>query len=564
MSETKIPAENPAQHSTAKSSAIMAAGTMVSRVLGFVRTALLAVAIGANTTMGDIFEKANTIPNIIYLLLAGGVFNVVLVPQIIKASRKSDGGADFVSRLLSLTLLVLAGIALLATLLAGPIISVLTVGWTPVMLELGTVFAIWCLPQIFFYGLYAVVGQVLNAHGRFGWYMWAPALNNVVAIGTLGLYISLYGRYLPGKDDPELWTGAQTAVLAGGTTLGIVLQALLLLWPLGRLGLGLKLKLGWRGMGFAATGKVALWSLATMVIANTAYLFYGSIASSATAARAEVAGSGASIPGEYALNTAQLIAMLPHSVFVLSVATVLFNRLSHQQSAGALDDVRGTVSSGLRTIGIASVFGAAAVVVLAGPLARLFAGSGPTAAASAASMGQVLAILAAGMPFMSIYFFLGRVFYAEEDAKTPLIMQAICSGASVLLAVLIAWLVDPTMVVYALALLFAVFHVISAVLAHHFTRRRLGDYGAGRVVDTYIRLGYAALGSGLVGAAVLWLFGGYAPGGFAWQSIATAMVTIAVVGLVMAVVYLLLLRALRVQELQDFLAPIMNRLPGRA
>ncbi|MGM0930342.1 MAG: murein biosynthesis integral membrane protein MurJ [Actinomycetota bacterium] len=564
MSETKIPAENPAQHSTAKSSAIMAAGTMVSRVLGFVRTALLAVAIGANTTMGDIFEKANTIPNIIYLLLAGGVFNVVLVPQIIKASRKSDGGADFVSRLLSLTLLVLAGIALLATLLAGPIISVLTVGWTPVMLELGTVFAIWCMPQIFFYGLYAVVGQVLNAHGRFGWYMWAPALNNVVAIGTLGFYIALYGRYLPGKDDPELWTGAQTAVLAGGTTLGIVLQALLLLWPLGRLGLGLKLKLGWRGMGFAATGKVALWSLATMVIANTAYLFYGSIASSATAARAEVAGSGASIPGEYALNTAQLIAMLPHSVFVLSVATVLFNRLSHQQSAGALDEVRGTVSSGLRTIGIASVFGSAAVVVLAGPLARLFAGSGPTAAASAASMGQVLAIVAAGMPFMSIYFFLGRVFYAEEDAKTPLIMQAICSGASVLLAVLIAWLVDPTMVVYALALLFAVFHVISAVLAHHFARRRLGDYGAGRIVDTYIRLGYAALGSGLVGAAVLWLFGGYATDGFAWQSIATAMVTIAVVGLVMAVVYLLLLRALRVQELQDFLAPIMNRLPGRA
>ncbi|HXF02850.1 MAG TPA: lipid II flippase MurJ, partial [Arthrobacter sp.] len=276
------------------------------------------------------------------------------------------------------------------------------------------------------------------------------------------------------------------------------------------------------------------------------------------------AGSGASVPGEYALNTAQLIAMLPHSVFVLSVATVLFNRLSHQHSAGAVDDVRSTVSSGLRTIGVASVFGAAAVVVLAGPLARLFAGSGPTAAASAASMGQVLAIVAAGMPFMSIYFFLGRVFYAEEDAKTPLIMQALCSGASVLLAVLIAWLVDPTMVVYALALLFAVFHVVSAVLAHHFARRRLGDYGAGRVVDTYIRLGYAALGSGLVGAAVLGLLGGYATGGFAWQSIVAAMVTIAVVGLVMAVVYLLLLRALRVQELQDFLAPIMNRLPGRA
>ena len=249
-----------------------------------------------------------------------------------------------------------------------------------------------------------------------------------------------------------------------------------------------------------------------MVIANTAYLFYGSIASSATAARAELAGSGASVPGEYALNTAQLIAMLPHSVFVLSVATVLFNRLSHQHSAGAVDDVRNTVSSGLRTIGIASVFGAAAVVVLAGPLARLFAGSGPTAAASAASMGQVaLAIVSAGMPFMSIYFFLGRVFYAEEDAKTPLIMQALCSGASVLLAVLIAWLVDPTMVVYALALLFAVFHVVSAVLAHH-SPGDGWDYGAGtRRGPTFASA--TRPWAPVLGAAVLWLFGGYATGG---------------------------------------------------
>jgi len=105
--------------------------------------------------------------------------------------------------------------------------------------------------------------------------------------------------------------------------------------------------------------------------------------------------------------------------------------------------------------------------------------------------------------------------------------------------------------------------VFSALLAHYFTRRRLGDYGAGEVADTYIRLGYAALGAGAAGAAVLWLLGGYDTGGFALRSIFSAMASIAVVGTAMAAVYLLLLRALHVRELQDLLAPILRRLPGR-
>lgn len=550
--------------STARASAVMAAGTLVSRVLGFVRTSLLAVAIGANTTMGDIFEKANTIPNIIYLLLAGGVFNVVLVPQIIKASKNNDdGGADYISRLLSLTLLVLAAITLVVTALAGPIIRLLTRDWTQGMLELGTIFALWCLPQIFFYGLYAVVGQVLNAKSRFGWYMWAPVVNNVVAIGVLVLYIVLFGSFSRATDSPEAWTSEQTLLLAGGTTLGIILQGLVLLWPLSRLGLGLKLKFGWRGIGLGRAGKVAGWTLGTMVVGNSAYLLYGTIASSATAGRQEVEGSGAGVAGEYALNTATLIAMLPHSVVVLSIATVLFNQLSRSQAHGQLDEVRQTVNSGLRTIGVATMFGAAVMVVLAGPLARLFAGSGPTAPASAAAMGQLLAVLGAAMPFMSIYFFLGRVFYAEEDAKTPLVMQSILSGTCVVIALVMAQLMPATEIVFGLAVLFAVFHILSALLAHFFTVRRVGDYGAGQVAESYIRIGYAALGASLAGAAALWLFGGYQPGGFAMTSIFSAIVTIAVCGIVMALAYLLLLKVLRVAELHDFLQPILSRLPGR-
>src|SRR5699024_10603642 len=164
----------------ARASANMAVGTIVSRVLGFVRSALLFVAIGSTVLVSDVFETANTIPNVIYMLLAGGVFNVVLVPQIIKQAKKTDRGADYTSRLITLAVIIIGAFTIALTLLAAPVVQVLTMGWAEPKLALGTAFAFWTLPQIFFYGMYAVIGQVLNAHGRFGAYMWAPVANNVV------------------------------------------------------------------------------------------------------------------------------------------------------------------------------------------------------------------------------------------------------------------------------------------------------------------------------------------------------------------------------------------------
>ncbi len=244
----------------AKASAVMAAGTLISRVLGFVRTALLAVAIGSTTLMADVFEKANTVPNIIYLLLAGGMFNVVLVPQLIKAAQRPDRGADYTSRLLTLTSLVLAGFTVLITLAAYPIIMVLTRDWTEPMLVLGASFAVWTLPQIFFYGLYAVVGQVLNANAKFGWYMWAPVLNNLIAITVIISFIITFGSYSADDDQLREWTTQQTVWLAAGHTLGIVAQALLLLWPLSKLGMKIRPKFGVKGMGLRSTGKIAAWT----------------------------------------------------------------------------------------------------------------------------------------------------------------------------------------------------------------------------------------------------------------------------------------------------------------
>ena len=175
--------------SETRSSAIMAAGTLVSRFLGFGKTWMLGTALGLGSTVNDTFINANNLPNLIFLLVAGGVFNAVLVPQIIKASKAPDRGADYISRLLTLAVLLLFGLTALVTLAAPAVIELTTQGYSPQQKALAVTFAFWCLPQIFFYGLYALLTQVLNANGAFGPAMWAPILNNLVAIAGLGMLI---------------------------------------------------------------------------------------------------------------------------------------------------------------------------------------------------------------------------------------------------------------------------------------------------------------------------------------------------------------------------------------
>src|SRR5690625_4799516 len=371
----------------AKASAIMAAGTIVSRVLGFVRTSLLAIAIGSTALVADVFESANTIPNVIYMLLAAALLNVVLVPHILKQAHNADRGADYTSRLITLAVLIIGAFTIAITLLAGPIIEALTLNWSEPKLALGTAFAYWTLPQLFFYGMYAVIGQVLNAHGRFGAYMWAPVANNIIAIGFILFYIIMFGPYVVMPDTQQFseWTTTHTIVLAGGHTLGILVQAVVLLWPLKRLGLGLKPKFGWKGMGLRHTGRLAGFTIVTMMVGNISNLMINRLVTGATEARSQLDDpfEQAAIPGLQALNIGQLITVLPHSVFVLSIATVLFNHLARSMQDEDLETARRTTGSGLRTFAVPMMISVVGIIVLAPTVARLFASTADTAIVSA-------------------------------------------------------------------------------------------------------------------------------------------------------------------------------------
>ena len=546
----------------AKASAIMAAGTIVSRVLGFVRSSLLFVAIGSTALVSDVFETANTIPNVIYMLLAGGVFNVVLVPQIIKQAKKPDRGADYTSRLITLAIIIIGAFTIAITLLAAPIIEALTLGWSEPKLALGTAFAYWTLPQIFFYGMYAIIGQVLNAHGRFGAYMWAPVANNVVAIGFILFYIVTFGAYTAIPDAEQLaeWTTTHTVILAGGHTLGIIIQAVVLFWPLKRLGLGLRLKFGWKGMGLRHTGRLAGFTIVTMMVGNVSNLLINRLVTGATEARTDLATAAerAAVPGLQALNISQLITVLPHSVFVLSISTVLFNQLARSMQDRDLAAARRTTGAGLRTFAVPLMLSVAGLLVLAPPVARLFAGSAETAIVSAHAIAQILLLLTLGMPFRSAHFYLLRVFYAAENATIPMVVQVAAALTSLGLSYALAPLVPIESIAHLIALIITAVHVVQLVATHILAKRYFGDYGVKPVVSTYIRTGWAGVVAGVFGVALLYPMGGYT-GGWAMDSIVNAVLACGTVGVVMVIIYLVACRIFDVQELNEFLNPITKR-----
>src|SRR6476660_9833003 len=550
---------NPAGE--ARSSAVMAAGTLVSRFLGFGKTWMLAAALGLGSTVTDTFINANNLPNLIFLLVAGGVFNAVLVPQIIKASKGPDRGADYISRLLTLAVLLLFGLTALVTLAAPGVIELTTQGYSPQQKALAVTFAFWCLPQIFFYGLYALLTQVLNANGAFGPAMWAPILNNVVAIAGLGMFIGILGANAANPHTLDNWGPFQTFLVAGFSTIGVIAQTAILLVPVFRLRLGLRPRFGWRGVGLGQAAKLSVLTLATAATGQLAFLYVMRIATIPGAERLRLERAGdhaaaATLPGNAVLEVASQLYLLPHSIIALSLATVLFNRMTRASQDGNRAELRRALSHGLRTMAVATVFGALALFALAGPLGMFFSGGHKQ---DGVMLAQTLTILALSTPFMSANFMMSRVFYANEDARTPFYVQLLLAVVYVAGAFTIQFM-PVGQIIYAIAILYMVGNILSVVISAFFLRRLLGHLDGPRIANSYIRMGYAALGSAIAGAVALWLLGSYHAEGFAWSSRPAALVTVIVVGPVMLLAYLFLLRLFHVSELRDLLRPVLGRL----
>ena len=319
--------QNPTapRQSLGRSGAIMASGTLVSRLFGLVRAALLTGVIGTTGYAADGFSAANSLPNTFYLLIAGGAVNAIFVPQIVRAKLRPDGD-EFVNRIITISLAILAAATVVMVLLAPLAVRLFYDVDNAAALNLATVFAVICLPQIFFYGLYTILGQVLNAHGRFAGYMWAPALANIVAIGGL-VWFQQAG--FPTSAAPADWTPEMIAILAGSATLSIVVQALSLLVPLRRIGFRYRPVWGIRGHGLGEVSTVAKWTFGSIVVSTAGFVVTSRVLTRATNLGVD---AGDPVAGLAAFNPALLITMLLHGLITVSLITALYTRLSEAAS----------------------------------------------------------------------------------------------------------------------------------------------------------------------------------------------------------------------------------------
>jgi len=535
-----------------RSSLVMASGTVFSRVLGIVRAIMLAATIGVTTNAADAFGVANQLPNNVYAIIVGGVLNAVLVPQIVRARLHADGGKAYIDRLLTLAITVFAVITIVTTLAAPLLVSLYTKGWSESQLALATAFAYWCLPQLFFYGLYTLLGEVLNANSKFGPFMWAPVLNNIVAIVGMAAFIWQFGLDPTGRQTVESWTQGQISLLAGTATLGVAAQALILFVFWKRMGLSFNLNFGWKGVGLAPAMKTASWTLGMLLITQIGGLVQTAVASTAVGGREYINGQYVAIASVAAMSIAWLIFMLPHSVATVSIATAYFTRMSLHAFEKKFAELKSDLADGLRTIAMISVLATTGLIVLAYPISRVFVGEIP----SAIALGNVVIAMVIGLLPFSYVFMIQRAFYSLEDTRTPFIFTTVQMVFNVAGSLLVAMYIEPVWIVFSLSLVTSGSIFIQSLLAFILFKRKFGSLGHSHLTMATLKFVIAAVVSGTIGFAILQALGGAKPGAFPVLSVLAAATTCALIGSVMTLVYLLVLKLLKAEEIDTLIKPI--------
>ena len=533
----------------ARSSLVMASGTIASRILGFIRTVVLALTIGVTTDAADAFGVANQLPNNVYAIIAGGVLSAVLVPQIVKARSHKDDGLGYIDRLLTLAITVFAVVTVAATLAAPFLISIYTTGWSPAQLALATAFAYWCLPQLFFYGLYSMLGEVLNARSAFGPYMWAPVLNNLVGLIGLIVFLLVFGADPTGQRTVELWGAGEIALLAGSATLGVMAQAFILFFSWRKIGIRFSFNFSWRGVGLRPAIKAAGWSLAMVLVSQIGGLVQTLVASRAVADRAE----GIAIASIAAMAIAWLIFMLPHSVVTVSVATAYFTKMSEHVQRKQIDLMKVDLRKALRIVVLVNVFSSLALILLSLPVARVFVGEYE----STVALGNVLFATMFGLVPFGMVFMFQRAFYALEDTRTPFVFTSVQISFHILGSIYLFFTMASEFLVMSLAGLTSATILIQGITAYLLLRRRIGAIGAppkGEALTLRVILaGAISLASGYL---VVMSFGGVGRDSLALDTIAGAVLVIFVSAMTMLISYLVTLSLLRVPEIAIAIAGV--------
>ena len=520
-----------------RASGIMAIGTILSRLTGFVR-ALLAVAVLGTALLADTFNVANTMPNILYNLLVGGALTAIFVPQLVRSFDDHDGGHGFASRLVTTISLILLALVAVGVIFAPALVRLYAPEFsTPgfeAEREIAIAFTRYCLPQIFFLGLFTMLGQVANARGSFAPLMWAPIANNLVVIAVFTAVLIAERSLLIGTI-----TDLQVQILGWGTTLGVVVQALILIPVVKRSGIHIRPMFGLSGLGksFGLAG----WTLIYVLISQLGYLVTVNVATSA-AVRSAQAGVTTGV-GFTPFTSAYYIMLLPYSIVTISIVTALLPHLSRLAIAGNVEEVRKQLIRAIRMVGVVTVPSSVALLLF-GPLMTqsLYLG---ISSEDARYIGFVLSALSIGLVAFSINLILIRGFNAFEDTKTQVVSILIINVISVALSYLFLETLSSYWVTVGLGAAFSVSYIVGLFITISLLKKHIGRL---QVSDFAGQHGFLLIAS-LVGMLPFFAIALFFDWAYDDASLALRAIRLTFLLAGSGIAYLLMARALKVSEI---------------
>ena len=512
-----------------RSSAAVATGTLLSRVTGLLRVAVLAYAVG-RASLADTYNLANSTPNIVYELLLGGVLSATLVPLFVEHRENRDEHATAAVFTVAMAVLtVLTAIAMLFAPLIARLYALDTSGTERVaQLHVMTIFTLWFLPQMVFYGLTALASALLNARRRFVAAAYAPVLNNVLVIGVLVAFAHMTAGSRSQWTDVRRISGdvGKLTLLGAGTTAGIAAMALVLLHALHHARARLRLAFDWRHPAVRKMLRLSGWTIGYVVTNQIALLFVLVLAKS---------GSTGNVS---AYLYAYAFYQVPHGLLAVSIMTTMMPELSSSAAQRDYAALARKFRLGLRYIVLLMLPAAVLFIALAQPMVGVLVRGGFHAHDAAVTADTLQAFSIGLIPF-SVYLYALRGFYALHDTRTPFVINAVENTVNVGLALALF----PSLGVQGLALAWTGAYSVAAILALVMLRRRVPQ-----PVDRGVR---ASVVRACLAGAVLAMVAGPLAAAIGRSSANRALFATAAAGLAGGAAYVLVLLALRTPELRS-------------
>jgi len=534
--------------SVVRSSSVMALGTLASRGTGFLRTLVLAYALGLGA-VSIAYNNANTLPNTVYDLMLGGILTSIVVPLLVNAAKRdADGGEAYDQRTFTLVTVALLALTVIATLAATLLVSLYAHSLTGPQRELTVIFAYFFIPQIFFYGMCSLAGGVLNARGHFAAPMWTPVINNIVVIAVLLLFIATggIGVTVAGAAGPTI-TAAQVQLLGLGTTLGIVAQTAALIPFLRRVGFRWHPRFDFRRAELAEIRRMAGPLFGYILTTQVAFLVVQNVANAAS--------NHAKYDGFPAYNYAWQLFQMPYAIVGISVITALLPRMSAHAAERRYSLVRSDFSGGVRLSSVIVVPAALILAVLGPALAEALFGYGSMTVAQAHYIGAVFGVFSLGLvPYMMFQLML-RVFYAMHDSRTPMYIGVAVMAINIAASLLALAVLPAGHVVEGLAAAFGLANLAGAVISWPILSRRLHGLAGRQIAVSLVRMHLAALPCLFFALAASLMVSVVLPPGPAY-----GIVTVIVGGGGALLLYLVFAKALGITELTELTSGLRTRL----